>query len=127
MSAQVHPKKKTVSKEIYVSGRVQGVGYRAWTVRQANRFGLSGYAENLPDKRVHILVRGDISQVNDFIDLCEQGPLNARVEHIETLEHKGRVKSGFGIRYGGSSRQNNHMVKRIFKKIQVVFNRFFKL
>ena len=127
MSEQDHSKKNTVSKEIYVSGRVQGVGYRAWAMRQAKGLGLSGYVENLKDKRVHILVRGERSQVNDFIALCEQGPLNALVEHIETHEYKGKIKSGFGIRYGGIPLQNSHPVKRIFKKIRVVFNRFFKL
>lgn len=63
----------------YVSGRVQGVGYRAWCVRQAKSFGLSGWVRNRRDGTVEILAKGEDSAITLFIKSCKKGPLWANV------------------------------------------------
>lgn len=67
----------------YVSGRVQGVSYRAWAQRQAQTLGLTGYAKNLPDGRVEVLVCGSDDTVAEFKQALWQGPRLAKVENIE--------------------------------------------
>jgi acylphosphatase len=61
------PAEKT-SAEIFVDGRVQGVGYRAFTEREARLLDLSGYVRNLPDGRVQIEAGGSRQVVEELID-----------------------------------------------------------
>ncbi len=67
-----------------VSGKVQGVSYRAYTQREALRLGLTGYAHNLPDGRVEVLACGPESQVRQLLEWLHQGSPNARVTGVET-------------------------------------------
>lgn len=67
---------------IKVFGRVQGVGYRAWTVRQAQKLNLSGFVRNRRDGSVEILAEGEIEAVNILLEMCRKGPLWARVDKI---------------------------------------------
>ena len=64
---------------LLVSGRVQGVGYRYWTVGEARRLGLDGWVRNLTDGRVEILVLGAEEQVERLESACHGGPPSARV------------------------------------------------
>jgi Acylphosphatases len=66
--------------EIIVEGLVQGVGYRAFAKRVADKLGLKGYAENLPDGTVKIIVEGEKDQIEDFIEECRRGPPLSEVE-----------------------------------------------
>lgn len=79
-------KKKCV--KIWVSGRVQGVCFRATTCEQANRLGLTGHAINLPDGRVEVLACGDGHGIDKLIAWLKQGPRWARVSGLqfETVE-----------------------------------------
>ncbi len=65
-----------------VSGRVQGVFYRASAREQALALGLSGYARNLPDGRVEVLACGSVSAIDAFERWLWQGPAAARVEAV---------------------------------------------
>lgn len=67
---------------IKVIGRVQGVGYRAWTVRQAKKLNLTGFVRNRRDKSVEIWAEGEIEAVNALLEMCLKGPSWARVEII---------------------------------------------
>lgn len=68
----------------WVSGRVQGVSYRAYTQREAQRLGLAGYARNLADGRVEVLACGDESQVRQLLDWLHQASPNARVTAVDS-------------------------------------------
>ncbi|MGH2617513.1 MAG: acylphosphatase [Thermomicrobiales bacterium] len=66
-----------------VTGRVQGVFYRASARREAQRLGLSGWARNEPDGSVLIDVEGDAGAIETFLAWCAVGPPGAKVEAIE--------------------------------------------
>lgn len=66
----------------YVSGRVQGVFFRASARHEADRLGVTGYARNLPDGRVEVLACGLKSQVDDFCAWLSQGPSHAQVTNV---------------------------------------------
>src|ERR1700754_553348 len=63
---------KTV--RLVISGRVQGVSYRWWTVGEATQRGLNGLVRNRRDGSVEALVSGPASAVDDLIEACRQGP-----------------------------------------------------
>jgi acylphosphatase len=69
-----------------ITGRVQGVGYRAWTVATASKFGLSGWVRNRKDGSVEALFYGTQAQLDDMVKACRKGPLLAKVEHIDLVE-----------------------------------------
>ena len=75
-----------VCRRSFVSGRVQGVFYRATCVRKAGSLGLTGYARNLPDGRVEILVCGESEVVEQFIAWLWEGSPASKVTGVETSE-----------------------------------------
>lgn len=85
----------------WVYGRVQGVGFRYNTQREARRLGLTGYACNLDDGSVEVLACGEPSQVEQLMNWLEQGgPRGARVERVLKEPHTpSREWSRFDIRY----------------------------
>ena len=68
---------------IKIFGRVQGVGFRNWAVRQANHLNLSGWVRNRISGCVEILADGEAT--DDFLVLCRKGPLFGRVDRIEAV------------------------------------------
>lgn len=64
---------------LYISGIVQGVGYRYFTARQAATYGLRGFAKNLIDGRVEVAAEGDRSLLEEFISDLRRGPISAHV------------------------------------------------
>ena len=69
-------------KHFTVAGRVQGVGFRAWSERQARKLNLSGWVRNLSDGRVEIMVEGEEKDELSFWQACQKGPLFAKVIEI---------------------------------------------
>jgi acylphosphatase len=67
-----------------VSGKVQGVFFRASTAREAQRLGLCGHAVNLPDGRVEVLAIGAVDAVAELGCWLEHGPPAARVDRLES-------------------------------------------
>ncbi len=67
---------------IFVSGFVQGVGYRQFVLRQAQDYNLTGWVTNLPDGRVEILFQGDKNTIQKAIEECRKGPFLSEVEDI---------------------------------------------
>ena len=72
---------------IIVSGRVQGVFFRDNTRRKARELVLSGYAKNLPDGKVEVVVEGDESKINELIEFIRKCPGNSQVTDIK-IKHK---------------------------------------
>jgi acylphosphatase len=60
--------------KIYISGHVQGVGFRWGAVRKATKMGIRGYVKNLSDGRVYIEAEGTRDQLSEFVDWCMKGP-----------------------------------------------------
>lgn len=75
-----------VARRCYVSGRVQGVFYRASTRQKAVELGCAGYARNLPDGRVEVLAIAEHHAVGELIDWLWLGPPAARVSNVEVIE-----------------------------------------
>ncbi|WP_051189186.1 acylphosphatase [Halalkalibacillus halophilus] len=92
------PTGKLYGKRFIVSGEVQGVGYRAWVRRQALVRDLHGYAENLDDGTVEVVVMGtDEDIVNDFKFVCYNGSKRSEVKDVEEYEWTKPVKISFEI------------------------------
>lgn len=71
--------------EIVVSGLVQGVGFRFFTVRQAQRIGLTGYVKNLPDDRVLAIAEGEVYQIEELFEYMRSGPSHASVKSCKII------------------------------------------
>jgi acylphosphatase len=85
-----------ICRRSFVSGRVQGVFYRATCVRKAESLGLSGFARNLADGRVEVVACGDEDAVNQFVAWLWEGSPASRVtdvatEHADPLEGQRTV------------------------------------
>ena len=89
-----------IRKEIKISGRVQGVGFRAFTRRSAQKNSVTGWVKNLFDGRVQAVLEGEADQVGLVIEKLRQGPSFARVSEIEIkdLDYTGEFDR-FNIRY----------------------------
>lgn len=74
---------KQSSVRAWVTGKVQGVWFRRATREQALKLGLTGYAKNLPDGRVEVLMCGSSDNIKVLSQWLWQGPENARVTHVE--------------------------------------------
>jgi len=74
------------AQRIFVSGRVQRVGYRDWAVRTAQRLGVKGWVRNLADGRVEMLAEGDEAALGALAEACREGPPMAVVEHVEAYQ-----------------------------------------
>lgn len=85
--------------KIFVSGRVQGVGFRHETKIMARFLGLKGFVKNLADGRVYIEAEGDTPALGRFIEWCRKGPGYGNVEKVEKTEAEARGYTGFDIRY----------------------------
>ena len=75
-----------VSKQILISGRVQGVFFRDSTRLKANELNLKGGVRNLPDGRVEVLAIGEDSVIQLLIKWLEIGPKYAKVSTIEVID-----------------------------------------
>lgn len=80
---------------VFVSGRVQGVGFRAFAVREATRLGLDGWVRNLPDGRVEALARGEHDAIEAFVAALRRGPRTAHVDDVAVAETEETVPAGF--------------------------------
>jgi acylphosphatase len=84
---------------VRVTGRVQGVGFRWWTQREAMAAGISGFARNAPDGSVEALVCGAPEAVTAMLARLAEGPPGSRVDAVETRQaDPGDAPAGFEIR-----------------------------
>lgn len=80
------PSEPIACRRCLVSGRVQGVFFRASTARRARSLGVSGHAVNLDDGRVEVLAVGPAAAVGELCDWLRVGPPAARVEAVEVRD-----------------------------------------
>ena len=84
---------------VRVSGRVQGVFFRANTKRIADSLHLSGWVRNLPDGRVEAVFEGSEDAVLKAVSWCHQGPTHADVDDVEIIWEPSEGVRGFEIKY----------------------------
>ncbi|MGD8700993.1 MAG: acylphosphatase [Desulfosarcina sp.] len=85
---------------LIVSGRVQGVCFRAETQRAAGRYGVTGWVRNRPDGTVQAEIEGQKKDVLALINWCQTGPPIARVETVDVTwaDYRGDYPE-FNVRY----------------------------
>jgi len=67
---------------VFVSGFVQGVGYRQFIKWSARKIGLTGWVKNLPDNRVEAVFSGSENQIEKIISICKKGPFLSEVKDV---------------------------------------------
>lgn len=67
---------------VFVSGFVQGVGFRVFIKKNALKIGLTGWVKNLPDNRVEAVFFGSKEQIEHIISICEKGPFLSEVKEV---------------------------------------------
>jgi acylphosphatase len=72
-----------VVTHVSIRGRVQGVGYRAWTADEARRRGLEGWVRNRRDGSVEAVFCGAEGAIADMLTACRRGPSSARVDAVD--------------------------------------------
>lgn len=83
-----------------VCGRVQGVGFRAFTTRRAQQLGLSGWVRNEPDGSVRLVAEGAEDDLRTLLDHLRQGPPASRVTEVAaTWDEATGAFDGFRVRY----------------------------
>lgn len=85
------------SVRLLISGRVQGVGYRDWTQREAVALGLSGWVRNLRDGRVEAIASGDDDAVAVYLERVREGPRMARVDDVDVSSAEPVSAPGFQV------------------------------
>lgn len=88
-----------VRKHVFVSGKVQGVTFRASTRKKARELGVGGWVRNLPDGRVEAVFEGKDEDVEELIKWCHSGPSLADVEDVEVKEEEPVGLNSFRIKY----------------------------
>jgi acylphosphatase len=78
-----------------ITGRVQGVGYRAWAIETAARLGLRGWVRNRSDGSVEALAIGEDNRVTAMIEACRTGPFAARVVSLAVSDADDDGSDGF--------------------------------
>jgi acylphosphatase len=69
-------------RQVTITGRVQGVGYRAWVEPRARAHDLEGWVRNRRDGSVEALFAGPADAVSEMVAVCRRGPSSARVDHV---------------------------------------------
>tara|TARA_B100000519_G_scaffold154001_1_gene135104 strand:- start:45 stop:323 length:279 start_codon:yes stop_codon:yes gene_type:complete len=87
----------TSALRVIISGRVQGVGYRQWTLAKAAALGLTGYVRNLQDGSVEACFEGSSEVIDEMVAHCWKGPFFARVKSLERISAAPAGRVGFTI------------------------------
>ena len=87
-----------IRAHVFVSGRVQGVFYRASTENKAREAGVDGWVKNLADGRVEAVFEGPEPAVETMVEWCETGSRAASVEAVDRTNEEPTGIEGFEIR-----------------------------
>jgi acylphosphatase len=71
---------------IHISGKVQGVFFRASAKEQADYLGVRGFVRNEPNGEVYMEAEGEENQLNEFLEWCKHGPRRSKVEQVKIEE-----------------------------------------
>jgi acylphosphatase len=74
------------SLSIHISGKVQGVFFRASTKEKADELGVTGMVRNEKNGSVYIEAQGEQEQLEEFVKWCRRGPQHARVDAVDVSE-----------------------------------------
>ena len=88
-----------IARRVHVSGRVQGVFFRAWTRDEARSLGVFGWVRNCSDGSVEAHVEGDDGQVAELIRRMRHGPAHARVTDLEVRDAPAEKLERFELRH----------------------------
>jgi acylphosphatase len=86
-----------VTTRFLVSGMVQGVGFRWFVARHARSLGLRGYARNLPDGNVEVVVDGPEDSLPELERLLQAGPASAQVDQVQRSQEPAAIPAGKGF------------------------------
>jgi acylphosphatase len=86
--------------DVVVTGRVQGVSFRAYTQDEARHHGVTGWVRNEPDGSVTAHFEGAARSVDAMVAWCRQGPRSADVDHVDVRQVQPTGATGFDIRFG---------------------------
>lgn len=86
-----------VARRVRISGRVQGVGFRAWAAHRAEDLGISGWIRNEADGSVAALIAGQAADVERMLDELRMGPRMALVARVEAASGEVPQQSGFEV------------------------------
>jgi len=89
---------RRVQVRVHISGKVQGVSYRAFARREAERLGLKGWVRNLDDGRVEAVFHGPQPVVEQMVNWCRRGSLHANVEDVTVTPEGLEAFQGFDVR-----------------------------
>lgn len=89
-----------MTRKYLVTGRVQGVGFRYFVLRQATSLGLAGWTRNLPNGAVEVVAKGEEASLMTLEEALVRGPSHSRVENVEKSSISDDVAdvNGFEIR-----------------------------
>ena len=88
-----------LARHVRVTGRVQGVFFRAWAKERAQELGISGWVRNCPDGRVEAHVEGAALAVEQMIESLREGPPSALVEELRTWDVEPCEFDSFEVRH----------------------------
>lgn len=86
------------ASDVTVTGRVQGVFFRARAQQEASRLGVAGWVRNEPDGSVALHVEGDPAAVQALVDWCRRGPSGARVAAVDARPAAVTGSASFEVR-----------------------------
>ena len=88
-----------LARHVRITGRVQGVFFRAWTAEQARALGVAGWVRNAPDGSVEAHLQGDRWAVQRLIELLHRGPPSAEVDEVIEEESELGPNLEFVVRH----------------------------
>jgi acylphosphatase len=88
-----------IARLVRVTGRVQGVFFRAWAQDEAQTLGVTGWIRNCSDGSVEAQLEGSAEAVEELLELFREGPPGARVERVEVEEADREGLGGFEVRH----------------------------
>ena len=88
-----------IARRVRVTGRVQGVFFRAWTRDEAKRGRVTGWVRNCSDGSVEAHLEGELSDVRWLIDKMAYGPSGARVDNVEVRDVEPEGRSSFKVQH----------------------------
>jgi len=74
--------------KIVIIGTVQGVFFRQFIKDSADKLNIKGFARNLEDGSVEVVIEGNMDEINKFIEVCKQGPKFASIKEVKVEEKK---------------------------------------
>jgi acylphosphatase len=88
-----------IARHVSITGRVQGVFFRAWTRDQASELGVTGWVRNCPDGRVDMHIEGEEAAVEQLIGRLRRGPPAARVDDVHLWDVETFDFDDFEVRH----------------------------